>query len=468
MSRSTGKAEPASPTRRGGAAAAGKDTRSAPTFWVNEAIGRAQPRTYGWLVVALCTFIGMTEGYDVAAMSLAAPLLARLWQLSPAQLGLLLSSSVIGLVLGSFLLSPLGDRWGRRRAVLLGLAIAGSATAAGAIASGWAQMLGYRLIAGAGLGMALPNTVTLAMELVPWRMRNLAVVMVSSGLALGGGIGAAIIGQYVGRYGFAVIFQFGAATSLVAFLLSAAFLPEAPLILVRRGADATVRTLVRRLTGEQVPAVCLGYRTEPVPHSTVRALFAGDRRRPTLLLWVLNFANTGMIYFFLNWIPTLVVARGQSAAVGIRASALFAISGVIGSLVGVWLLRRTRAVTLLIGAYALAALTALGLAFVAGVDAMFFILLALSAAAGVGAQFCLNALVTQYYPASIRATGSAYATGAGRIGAILAPAGAGLLFGILGTTHAFGFAIAPALIAITTVALLGGSGALGRGSQQDD
>lgn len=430
---------------------------------VNEVIGAGSIRPYSLMILALFVLIGMTEGYDVAVMSLAAPMLAKLWALGPAQIGQLLSASVVGLVLGSFLLSPLGDRRGRRLAILIGLAIGGAGTAAGAIARDFGEMVVIRLIAGAGLGMALPNTITLVMELMPWRFRSLAIVIVSSGLALGGGIGAIIVGGFIQEYGYPVIFVFGGIVTLAALLLSLMFLPESPFLLVRQGATGAVERLVHRLTGVDVTGRTLDYRTEAKPNSTIAALFTPERRAATLLLWLINFAGIGLVYFFINWTPSLLVAVGFSPETGIRAAALFAVSGVAGSLVQVWLLPRVGPIVLLGSAYTLAIIASALLVALVGRDGLFFAVLILAAAASVGAQFCLNAIVAHFYPATIRATGAAYATGAGRIGAIIAPLAAGIALQAVGSPRmAFGFAILPALIGLLAVIVLGRNGSLRR------
>ena len=104
-----------------------------------------RPTAYGTALLALCVLVGMVEGYDVQAMSLAAPLLARAWGLAPQAVGMLLSTSLIGQAVGGFVLAPLGDRLGRRTALLMGLVIAGSATYVGAFMPDFGTMMASRL-----------------------------------------------------------------------------------------------------------------------------------------------------------------------------------------------------------------------------------------------------------------------------------------------------------------------------------
>ena len=67
--------------------------------------------------VAVSVALNALDGFDVLAITFAAPGIARDWGIGPAQLGVALSSGLVGMALGSLLLAPFGDRHGRRRRV---------------------------------------------------------------------------------------------------------------------------------------------------------------------------------------------------------------------------------------------------------------------------------------------------------------------------------------------------------------
>src|SRR5512142_240758 len=69
--------------------------------------------------VTICMAINMLDGFDVLAIAFTGPLIAKQWALSATQLGLLFSAGLAGMTVGSLLLSPLADIFGRRRLVLL-------------------------------------------------------------------------------------------------------------------------------------------------------------------------------------------------------------------------------------------------------------------------------------------------------------------------------------------------------------
>jgi MFS family permease len=72
-------------------------------------------RAVQWGVVLLCILMAAVEGYEIIVMALVAPTLAKAWALGPVPLGYLLSSSILGMAVGSVLLAQGADRMGRRR-----------------------------------------------------------------------------------------------------------------------------------------------------------------------------------------------------------------------------------------------------------------------------------------------------------------------------------------------------------------
>lgn len=77
--------------------------------------------TSPWWVIGLCMLFNVIDGLDVMAMAFTASRVAAEWALSGAQLGLLLSASLVGMALGSLLAAPRADRFGRRPLLLGGL-----------------------------------------------------------------------------------------------------------------------------------------------------------------------------------------------------------------------------------------------------------------------------------------------------------------------------------------------------------
>ena len=423
--------------------------RSAPLESVYQ---RLPPSPYAVGLLILCTFIGMGEGYDVQAMALAAPLVAKAWSLSHGSVGLLLSSSVIGQVAGSFLLSPLGDRWGRRPSILLGLLFAGLATLGGAFAPDYTSLLITRVVAGLFLGLALSNTTAIAMEVVPARWRVMAVVIVSCGLPLGGALGGILVGRLLPDYGYAAVFYVGGFATLALFGLCAAFLPESPAMLVRKPVlRARLHRVLERLGADDLEGTEITAGERPL-RPPVAELFTAERRSATLLLWVLNFANLSLVYFFVMWLPSLFVGSGMSSSAAVVAMSMFSGSGIVGGLVLAGLLPRAGAIVTLGACYVGTIAAVLIFSTLMAGSTEFYIVLAVCGALIVGSQFALNAYVNMFYPADIRATGAGYALGAGRFGAILAPLVGGVVLArVPSPGAAFAIGAVPAVLSLAAI-----------------
>jgi AAHS family 4-hydroxybenzoate transporter-like MFS transporter len=423
---------------------------------LEEAYRRMGPSAYGVALLILCIFVGTAEGYDVQAMALGAPLLAKAWHLPPSGIGMLLAASVVGQVIGSFLLAPLGDRWGRRPAILLGLLGAAVATGAGVVAPEYASLVAGRVCAGLALGLALSNTTALAMEIVPVRWRTIAVVLVCCGYPAGAAAGAAIVGHLLPTLGYVAIFYVGGTATLIAFVLCAVLLPESPARLARReGARPALHRLLARLGVPIAEDVAIVSDHAAPTRSRVAELLTPERRSVTLLLWLLNFANLSLVYYFVMWLPSLFVSRGLAAQSAVAASSLFSASGIVGGLVLASLIARRGAVATLAGCYLVTIVAVLVFSSLTAIGPAFFVTLAVCGAMVIGSQFCLSAVVALFYPDEIRATGSGYAVGAGRLGAVFAPLLGGIIVARMpSVSAAFAVAAIPAVISLIAILAL--------------
>ncbi len=166
--------------------------------------GAFQIRMLIWTII-----LGMIDGYDIGAIAFAAPHLVRDWHLQPSDLKWVLTASNIGVLFGSQLMGFVGDRYGRKTALILSNLIFGVLTFAAAYSTDLTQMFWLRFFAGFGIGGVIPNIVAINAELAPRRLRAtiaiIAVGFVPAGGALAGFASAAL----VPRYGWPVLFYIG-------------------------------------------------------------------------------------------------------------------------------------------------------------------------------------------------------------------------------------------------------------------
>ena len=134
---------------------------------------------------AIAAAIMLLDGFDIVAMSLAAPHVMPQFGLSPGSMGVVFSALLVGLGLGSMLLGPLGDRFGRRPTVLGGAALLALTTLATIASDGVLEFAAWRFATGLALGLCLTNTTAMVAELSPPERRAATVALVSAGMPLG-------------------------------------------------------------------------------------------------------------------------------------------------------------------------------------------------------------------------------------------------------------------------------------------
>ena len=105
-----------------------------------------------YLVIYLCFFLNMLDGMDVLAISLAAPVLAREWQINPQTLGAVFSAALVGMALGAILLAPKADTWGRRRLIIICMAVIAVGMLCTPLAKAVPQLIVLRFVTGLGVG----------------------------------------------------------------------------------------------------------------------------------------------------------------------------------------------------------------------------------------------------------------------------------------------------------------------------
>ncbi|MGY2051348.1 3-(3-hydroxy-phenyl)propionate transporter MhpT [Methylobacterium sp. JK268] len=356
----------------------------------------------GLLTVGLCTLVTMIEGFDLQSAGVAAPRLAPAFQLAPAQLGLFFSASTAGLFLGAILGGRLSDRIGRKRTLLVSIAVFGLMSVLTGLAGTFPTLLAARALTGFGLGGALPNLIALVAENVPPARRSSAVALLYAGLPAGGALTSVASLLHADPSDWATIFLIGGIVPLVVLPAIALWLPDS-------------RSLAEPAAG-------------PV-RSLTWALFAEGRAGATALLWTAFFLGLLVLYLLLNWLPSLLIARGLSRADAAWVQMAFNIGSALGSVAtGILMERwgRTPTTLLVFGASAAAILLLLG------VPPDLTATLAVGACVGAtisGSQTVLYALAATCYPTEGRGTGVGAAVSAGRLGSVAGPLLAGALIG---------------------------------------
>lgn len=415
------------------------------------------------LLVTLCSVaILVLDGFDIQIIGFAAPALTQEFGIERKALGPVLAAAIIGMALGAFVGGPMGDRWGRRPALLASTTLFGLATLVAASSPSLAWLTLWRLVTGIGLGAALPNATALMAEFAPPRWRSQAIAAVIVGVPVGGMIGAAIAAEIVPAYGWRTLFVIGAALPLLSVTVMYFVLPESARFLTTRPERrAELEGLLERVDpGRSHPAEA-SYVLNPtiVRSSGVRALFSRELARDTLAAWVVFATNIFAVYAFFNWAPVVLTSLGLDIGTAVRAAFVYNLAGVVGSVGNAWVISRfgSRWPLAALAAIATVALFYLAQLTSGGADATAMLpsLMAGIAVAGFtinAVQVGMYAVAAHIYPTACRSSGVGWALGTGRLGGILSSLVGGLLLAQGGGRGFFG-GIALALV-ITFASML--------------
>src|SRR3546814_7571802 len=104
---------------------------------IGAALDAAPIQSAQWKIFILCGMVAMLDGFDTQVLAFVVPNIAASWHLTPASFGPILATSLAGIMLGQFVLGSLSDRLGRRKAMMISVAIFGAFTIATAWATDW-------------------------------------------------------------------------------------------------------------------------------------------------------------------------------------------------------------------------------------------------------------------------------------------------------------------------------------------
>jgi MFS family permease len=427
---------------------------------VHEELATARLGRLHWLLAIMMGTLTFFDGYDTFNPAYVIHYVAGPWGLAPGQAGLLVSSGLVGFLIGAAGHGVVADRFGRRGTLLGGLWITNIFTLATALyADSFVSFCVLRLLTGIGLGVLMPLATTYINELAPRRVVNVfALWGVGLGWALGGTF-AGLVGVFMTPiFGWRVLYWIGSLSILLSFVLHFT-LPESVKFLALHQRVDEIKALLARLRPERAALYAQARFVFPesaARENSVLALLTRPYRRVTLTIWFAAFLSLFCIFGLTGWIPTVMMQRGESFAASFGFGALMQIMSFIGGLVCGYLADRTGSSRLVLaGWWALGAIAVLLLTFF-NVHALN---VACTAAAGffvIGAQYVLNNFTAASYPTSYRATAVGMELSVGRVGAILGPFVVGTLQQLTGGPTAMFIAIgAASAVAALAIASLG-------------
>lgn len=352
------------------------------------------------LLVGLTALTVVFDGVDNQLLGVSIPTIMAEWAVPRSAFAPVVSLGNLGMMIGGAAAGISGDRVGRRSALLACVAFFGAATVAMAFVGDPGTLAVLRLLAGLGLGGAMPNAATLAAEYSPVRWRPLAVTVTIVCMPLGATVAGMLGSQFLAHAGWRQLFMIGGTVPIAAAALLFRLMPESPEYLARQASR---------------PA------TVTAPKAPVSTIFESSLRRDTFALWGAFVSCMLAVYLGLSWLPALLTDAGFTAAAASHGITAFNLGGVAGAIGGGLALSRvgSRVAMLTMTAGAIAATATLAVLRIdASSPALALLLVTISGGLINAVQTTMYALATNVYASAIRATGVGIAVAVGRVGAV--------------------------------------------------
>ena len=408
------------------------------------------------------------DSMDTGLIAFVLPVLAKEWSLSPAQVGWIGSIGLIGMALGAVLAGTVADRIGRKKVFSITVLLYSLSTGMCALAWSYESLLVFRFLVGFGLGGELPVAATLMSEYAPSQLRGRFIVLLESFWGVGWLAAACISYLVIPVFGWQIAFVIGTLPALYVFLIRL-HMPESIRYLLTKNrideAQQVILNLEAKLGVKSQPfdtetdlSVLTSQEAEKKPHFTT--LWGKAFRTRTAMLWLAWFGIVFSYYGIFMWLPSIVYAQGFAVVKTFEYVLIMTLAQLPGYYAAAWLVdvigrKYTLSLFLLMSGIC---------SFFFGNAATAETLLAWGAAMSffnLGAWGVIYTYTPEQYPTHIRALGSGWAAGFGRIGGMLAPMLVGVMLGSSFGMNTIFLMFASVFVIISAVVIL-----LGKESKQ--
>ena len=427
--------------------------------------------SYLWRLVILLSLGGCFEIYDLFFTGYIAPGLNRSGLLTTTTqaffgfsgIGAFVSATFAGLFVGTFFLSFLADRFGRRSIFTYALLCYTAATVTMACQTTSGGVLLWRFIAGIGIGVEVITIDAYITELVPSRMRGRAFAVNQAVMFIAVPIVAALSWWLVplapyGVDGWRWVVLIGAAGSMVIWILRL-YVPESPLWLARHGRTEEAVKILNKLEaagGAASPAgkMPAGLPTRAAAPAGYAALLKPPYLSLVVLFMVFNLCQAFGVYGFANWVPALLVEKGITVTKSLQYSFIIAFAYPIAPLLAASFADRFERKWIICGAAV--AISAFGIAFSQFTQPALLILCGvLITASNMTMSYAYHAYQTEVFPTRIRARASGLVYSMSRVSATFSGFIVAYMLREAGVIGVFGLITTAMVVVIVAIATFG-------------
>ncbi len=286
-------------------------------------------------------------------------------------------------------------------------------------------MFWLRLVAGIGIGGVIPNVIAINAESAPRRLRATLAIIAVGLVPMGGALPGLVSALLVPQYGWPILFIIGGAGPILVAIAALIGMPESiKFMALHERHRGKMEQLIKQIRPDFVVPPNARFVIEDekqFPGFNPAYLFRDGLKLITPLLWLL-FALNLMGYFFIaSWTPTLLIAAHLPPATAALAGVSLQLGGTTGALLLCRWFDKQRFLALailfviavpVVGSIGFMGATSKTALMVATFFAGFCVL---------GIQSGINVAGALVYPTSLRANGSGWELGIGRLGSIVGP-----------------------------------------------
>ncbi|RAX45363.1 MFS transporter [Arthrobacter sp. AQ5-06] len=416
---------------------------------------RKEARTANWVAFVICTAL-LFDGYDLVVYGTVLPgLLAdpsQIGAFDPAAAGVLGSWALVGVLVGSLICGAVGDFFGRRRLMLLGIAWFSVGMFVTALTTSVTAFGGMRFITGVGLGVVIATAGATMAEFAPAGRRQFYNAIVYSGVPAGG-VFASVMGiLLLNHIGWRGLFMIGAVPLVILLPIAWFKLPESPRWLLARGREEEAQAAAQR-TGVSLVEEQVIRQIGAAPQRTgFAAVFSKQFAGASVLLGLMSFSGLLLTYGLNTWLPKIMEGYGYGRTYALFFPLALNLGAVAGGLLLSRFADKAGPQRVIASTFVLATITLVLMTFGFPLPVL-FLCIAIAGVGTLGTQVLVYGFQSNYYTTNARAAGVAWCASVGRLGGILGPIIGGWLAaaGIGGATAFYIYGGVALLGAIVTV-----------------
>jgi AAHS family 4-hydroxybenzoate transporter-like MFS transporter len=380
---------------------------------------------YQRLVVFLTALSIIIDGVDSQLLGIAIPVIMKEWGVARGAFAPILAVGFVGMMVGGAVAGIVGDRLGRRVALIGSVLVFGVMTVGASLVHGLLALGVFRFFVGVGLQGASPNAAALVSEYVPLRSRAFAITATIVCIPAGAMVAGLVAIPVLPALGWRALFVIGGLIPAAVGIVLMRLLPESPRYLARHPARwPELSRILHRVGLPTAPdATFTDLAERPAERAPIATIFGPGSSVDTLALWSAFFFCLLAVYSGFNWIPSMLTGAGLDSTVANTGITAYNLGGVLGAIAGALAIKRFGSKPTMVTLAGSASLVALLMRSMtlspASATLPIIVMLGIVGALINGVQVTMYALAAHIYPTTVRATGVGTATSVGRVGAIL-------------------------------------------------